>query len=614
VQAGLLLLARTQLDRLGLPGPGVEPILEATGAGRSRAYELRDRILGLLPGLVRPPGRPRLSPPAPPPGDFTATLTREILRFVMDHPGCVHGGPERRCYADTFRHRVLELGRKNPDLDLPAFAEAVGVPAGTIEDWLRPGRTDADESDDESDPTSSPDDESDAKTAMIETVLHAWRGWRGNFSSFYAHVRLHLRLGLSRTLISQILFERGERTPKRRGRRHSDEEALRDAFETFFPGAQWIGDGKKVVITLDGESFAYNFELMVDAFSDAFVGISIRDEEDQEAVVEAFEGGIETTGAAPLAVTLDNRPSNHTESVDVALADTLRIRATQGRGQNKAHVEGGFGLFAQRSPPLSLRTDDRRELGRQVVALVAELFARLMNHRPRTDRGCKTRAELYAEQTVTDEEKDEARRALQERLRKQERARQTREARLDPEVRRILDLAFERLDLLDPERHVRNAIAGYPLNDIVDAIAIFEGKSRRGTLPDGVDARYLLGIVKNLHHVHDADAITDALLRRRLEARDVLLDPLVTTRDVVLKSDHDAALRFFVDHALAAERTLDRQFWIQAAADLIATKSDIDQRQLFRDAARRIHATFAVPTRDRFTTERRLARMIWPLS
>jgi hypothetical protein len=49
--------------------------------------------------------------------------------------------------------------------------------------------------------------------------------------------------------------------------------------------------------------------------------------------------------------------------------------------------------------------------------------------------------------------------------------------------------------LTDPERHVRDAIACYSRDAIVDAIAIFSGKRTAATLPDGVDARYLLGIV-----------------------------------------------------------------------------------------------------------------------
>jgi len=610
--AGLLLAARTRLQELELPRPSVAEVLEATGATRSRSYQVRDDISALLADLVRPPGRPRVER-EPPADDRGGAITREILRFVMDHPGCVCGGSQRRHYHDSFRHRVLELRREHGDLDLAVFAEAVGVPQGTVEDWLRAGRGDRSgvrSAASASQPATGPD----AKVVTVETVLHAWREWHGDFTSFCDHVRQQHRLQLGNSMISQILFAHGERTPARRaGRRSSDEDALRGTFETFFPGAQWVGDGKEIAVILDGERFTYNFELDVDAASGAWVGTSVRDAEDAEAVVEAYQQGIETTGAPPIGLLLDNRPSNHTPEVDEALVDTMRTRATEGRPQNKAHVEGAFGLFTQTAPELALRTDDRRELGRQLVALVVVLFARILNHRPRRDRGGKSRAELY-QQPVTDEQREEARRALRERLRKQERARRTREARLDAGVRQLLDDAFERLQLLDPERHFRGAIACYKVDDIVDGIAIFEGKRSRGTLPDGVDARYLLGIVRNLDHVHLSNSITEALLRRRLEARDIMLQPLVDKRDEILQRETDDPLLSFVDHALDSDRAIDLSFWLQAAADLINSQPDADRPDLFRDAARRIHATFAVPPRDRFAAERVLVRLVWPIS
>jgi hypothetical protein len=92
---------------------------------------------------------------------------------------------------------------------------------------------------------------------------------------------------------------------------------------------------------------------------------------------------------------------------------------------------------------------------------------------------------------VTPEQYEAASAALRDRLRKQELARQTRAARRDPVLAALLDDAFTRLGLLDPERHFRDAIACYPRDAIVDAIAIFSGKRTAGTLPDGVDARYL---------------------------------------------------------------------------------------------------------------------------
>jgi hypothetical protein len=200
-------------------------------------------------------------------------------------------------------------------------------------------------------------------------------------------------------------------------------------------------------------------------------------------------------------------------------------------------------------------------------------------------------------------------------MRKQEIARQTRAARLDPVVRALLDDAFARLDLLDPERHVQGTIACYPRDAIVDAIAIFSGKRERGTLPDGVDARYLLGIVKNLHHQHEADAITDALLRERLAARDRFLEPLVRERDEIIarSTDVGATLVALVARIVVAEREIDRRFWTNAAGTLLAQRPHDERRELARRAARRVHAAFRLATRERDRLARLLLRKLWPL-
>ncbi len=100
--------------------------------------------------------------------------------------------------------------------------------------------------------------------------------------------------------------------------------------------------------------------------------------------------------------------------------------------------------------------------------------------------------------TLPDEQIERARRELRDLAAQQERSRRTLEARRRPEVLTFLDDQFARLRLLDHERHIRIAIAGYPEDAIVDGVFVFDGKRRANALPDGVDARYLLGIVKNV--------------------------------------------------------------------------------------------------------------------
>lgn len=613
ITAGLLLAARGAAAPHRVP-ESVGEILTLTGVSRSRAYEIKDALEAFMQTLARPPGRPRRER-APDSASTTSLheLTLEVLRFITQHPGCVRSGARAR-YADCFRRFVVDLRERHTDVTADEFAAALTLPLGTLEDWMRSAQPVVTE------PTTNADGprvmEHDAKQAQIETVLAAWDTgtWRDDFAGFCVHVRRDLRLELGRTTISNILSAYGVRTPARRGGRSRDEAALRGAFETFFGGAQWVGDGKQVDVLLDGRRYRFNLELVVDAASAAAVGISVRDEEDSAAVVEAFGQGEQTTGEPPLALLLDNRPSNHTAEVDAALDDTMRIRATPFRPENKAHAEGAFGLFAQKVPPIELDTREPREHARTLLQLVATTFWRALNRAPRRDRGGRTRVDLYT-QPVTPEQREAAREALRERMRKQELARETRAARIDPNMRPLLDDAFARLDLLDPERHIRDAIACYPRDIVVDAIAIFAGKRAAGTLPDGVDARYLLGIVKNLHHVHEADFITDALIRERLAARDRFLEPLVRERDEILAAGDDlsATLLTLVDRLVRAERVLDRCVWLDAAAALVAPSPYDERIALAKRAARHIHTAFHLAPRDRDRLERSLLHRLSPL-
>lgn len=610
VTAGLLLAARTIAASCDLAMPSVAQILTAMDVSRSRAYEIRDEVLGLLPTLARPPGRPRAARDTQP-VPALAELRGEALRFVMSHPGCVHLGAGRARYGDSFRLFVLKLRERHGDIALGEFADAILVPLGTIEGWLRdPTSPDADWH--ASDEHAS--DEHDPKLAQIETVLAAWRAWHGDFGPFCDHVRHDHRLDLGNTLIASILFAHGERAPARRNGRSRDEHALRGAFETFFPGAQWVGDGKTLEVSINGELHRVNLELVVDAASDAAVGIAVSAEEDTKAVIDAFDSGVETTGEPPLAMLLDNRPSNHTPEVDAALGDTMRMRSTLGRAQNKAHVEGAFGLFSQKVPPIEIDTREPAALARSLAMIVATTFFCVLNRAPRRDRDGNTRVDLYA-QSVTPAQRQAAKISLRDRIRKQQLARQTRAARLDPTVSALLDDAFERLGLLDPERHLRDAFACYPRDEIIDAIAIFDAKRQHCTLPDGVDARYLLGIARNLHHIHEADAITEALIRERLAARDHFLDSLIRERDAITAAAIDvvSTLDSLVHQLVRAERELDRHFWIDAAANLLATCDEAQRCALAQHAARGIHAAFRTGTRERHRLVRILLRRLWPL-
>jgi hypothetical protein len=625
--AAVLLFARRLCEHYALPHPSASAILTATGTSKSRAYELLIALLDLLPTLLRPSGRPskKAEEMVCASAEFPA-ISKAVMRYVIGHPGCVDNSHEQRAwYSSDFRKFIVDLRDENATLSLETFAVLTDIPLGTLKIWFYVPELPAAGSD----AASVPQDNAATKqlpmvtTKEIETLLNAWITWEGTFSSFVAHTRNNLQLPYKSWAIREILIACGLRQPKGRPKRSfSDESALRKAFDTFFPGAQWVGDGKKVTVNVDDQQMAFNLELNVDAKSGAFVGISVSDAEDGAAVTDSVADGVATTGAAPLAMLLDNRPSNHTTEVNAAIAEhgSQTIPATLQRPQNKAHVEGAFGLFSQTVPPVTLDlSQEPREIARQILKLVCTTWGRAFNHRPRHDNKGRSRVELYDEAAPTPEQVAEARQALEERLKRQHKARATREARQQPEVLEFLDHHFQQLELIDPERRIRLAIAPYPLADISDGIAIFRAKKSAGTLPQGANGRYLLGIVRNICAKREGEYMAEAILATRLELRDRLYADLLAAKQQLcaLTLPVREAISNCVDRAFDTDRSLNRNFWIKTLGEVVLTRSGqvgVERERLYKAAARRIYASFKVSLQQRQEALRCLAECLVPLT
>ncbi len=147
--------------------------------------------------------------------------------------------------------------------------------------------------------------------------------------------------------------------------------------------------------------------------------------------------------------------------------------------------------------------------------------------------------------------------------------------------------------MLDPERHQRVAIAGYPFAAIVDGVAVFAAKRRAQTLPEGVDARYLLGIAKNISSQYEAECIAEEMLRLRREVRDSLIVRLDAERDSLCATgDLPNVVDTCVERALEIPPSLERTFWLEALGDVLRALPDDARDALARRASQRIHANF----------------------
>jgi hypothetical protein len=135
--AGVLLAARQIATSRGLPWSSVDEIIAATNADRASAHEFADALIARLAAFTPPPSPPRGEPaPAPAPApDATrdsqlVAIARAGIRFVVRHPHCARN-------SDRYRRFVLELRKRYADVTTSEFADAIMLPIGTLEDWMR---------------------------------------------------------------------------------------------------------------------------------------------------------------------------------------------------------------------------------------------------------------------------------------------------------------------------------------------------------------------------------------------------------------------------------------------------------------------------------------------
>jgi hypothetical protein len=600
--AGLLLAALPQLARFGFPAPSATAVIDATGAGRTRGYAVRAALNAILPTLQARPGRPLEDRVAP---TDTGAITRATLDYLIAHPGAVTELGSRREYSDGFRAHVLEQLASHPERDRAEFAQAVRVPRATLDDWCA-APADPSPRATRARPAADP-----AVTERIATLIDAWRRWQGGFSAFAAFARTQLAIPWGETRIGKALALHAHRRARGRPGRRPDEKALRGAFLTFFPGAQWTEDGSPITIDWFGQPFTFNVELVVDTDSGAVVGADVRPTENTPAVIAAYKDAVTTTGAPPLALNTDNATENDGPGMAETLGQTLHIHATPGRPQNDCHAEGAFGLFRQVTPPLVVAGETPREAAQAALTLLMTLWMRTLNHRPRTSRSGKTRVQLYTEADPTPEQIAQARTALADIERRHDQAEQTRRLRANPAVRALLDAVFEANTWEDPQRRLKDAIAGYPIDAVIEAIAIFEGKAAVGALPPSVDARYLLGIVRNLADEREGRAIAEVLWRRRLEVQDDALLRLIAERDRTT-GDASAKIRAFTERAIDADSALQRTVWLDATAEAIRREAKEGWKAHFDHVTRLAYAAYRLRSSERLAIVRDVAARLVP--
>ena len=590
IRAGVVVLAFQYLREAGIQTGPISAATAALGVSRSQAYELADRIHENLSTLARPGGRPPPSPKAPEHEDAPYAVACAVRDFLTLHPGAIVSHQKRQAYSDELRRMVVGLrneGGSGHGLSLARFAQASGVPLETLRQWLNtdlsspPTDADAGPVAASTVPLYEAIKSDELPQGVIAQVIELWRRHRGmNLTTFarllYNQHRLEITIGTLREILRL-----GEGQPRSKPKRTKpDAEAIRGQLERFFPGAQWMADGKKLTFRLGDRKFAFNWELAVDSATGALIGFDLSDTEDSASLCCAFDHGVDTTSAPPLALLSDNLPANHSEESRAHLDanNTLDMPSTRYRPENKATVEGSFGLFEQQAPPMEVPDTKPREMARQILALVLTVYCIGRNLVPRKGLGTKSAAQVYQEASPSEEDKAQALQRLTEIKARIENRRQRDNERMDPVAREAIEVAFKEFDMKDPEGHFLRAIAKTGIDAILEAIAVFRVKRQRGQEVEQPE-RYFLGIARNIVERNDERAIYSNLIELRKKARDQLMAPLLQDEQQLC---HNLDLFKYVDEtlerALACDASIDRTFWrrrfLKALTNLPRPKRD----------------------------------------
>jgi hypothetical protein len=363
-----------------------------------------------------------------------------------------------------------------------------------------------------------------------------------------------------------------------------------------------MADGKLIIVQLGQQFFRVNWELAVDADTGALVGFDVSANEDSDALLTAVDMATETLGETPLAVLVDNKPSNLAEVVNDTLDedDVLLMAATVGRPENKSTVEGSFGLFAQTMPKIFLPMTSPETLVHAVVWHVLFAYCAGRNAAPRIGLGGRSAIDAFSEADVSDEERRQARKRLAEINDRIERQRDADRGRTDPVCRQIVARKLIELQLDDPQQHIEDALARCGIDAALEAIAVFTTKRDAHTLPAEFPERYLVGIARNVVQRNEDLAVFDHILEMRLEADDSLLRPLVSDRDMLRDQLDDLAFfRSLLDQVCAASATIDRRFW---SREMLRAFEGLDvqlRRKHQRWLARRIAVAYSIPVAER---------------
>ncbi len=506
----LLLIARhlAKFLRVDIDAP-LTDICEQLQANRTSVYEQADRILGCLQGLAdAQPGRP----PASTTDDTQADLSFEhltvqvrVLDFQIKHPGSVVPQNGRTHYAPAFQRFILTLHDQWQG-PLAAFAAATRVPLDTISDWIHRDRQGILPQQEVKQPLPTPRNASQ----IVRDIAKEWQRWHGATRHFfrYAAEKFH---------ISSPQVERVLRLLGAISRRPRKPFRFRGETHTLAPGNMLVTDGKRIDVNLlaSDQRLHFNWQAIVDQATGCDTAVVVNHEECAAGIAEAFKASVHTTlgGVFPHALLHDGKPCYSEASLVQLIQETgcTMIKASPYKPENKAIIEGAFGLYEQRVGTIQLDDSSKQSLIRSAVHEIIRAYTSATNSVPRIGLDGKSRLAVLDEfcPSLEQQQRDLA---FLERLKADHDRPPRRQP--DPSALVLLDSVFQRLNILDcdPDSSLRRYLASFDTAAIRRAAAVTANKLAQGSLDLRYVHRYLTKLVQSFQDEIDLERADDELL------------------------------------------------------------------------------------------------------
>jgi len=482
----------------------------AVGANRTSVYEQKKRVLARLEELAGArPGRP-CEPEVTPSGEGDATaqqLTIEILEHRLEHPGAMVRHQGRTHYSAGLRRLVLARHDRWTG-SLEAFAAAVRVPLDTLRDWLRRDREAA---------LGEPAAQAPAvavphgASELARQVAEFWQVWEGPTRAFIGQAAG--RFGLSTAQVARLLRVLGCIAPRRK-----KPPRYRGETHPLSPGAMLVTDGKQLDVELTGSRRRThrNWQGIVDQTTGCDTAVVVTAEECAAGAARAHDRSLELLGGAvPKGLLHDNKPCYDDEELrrHVEQCGTTMIPATPGRGENKAILEGAFGLWEQRVGTIRLDDTNTETLITSAVSECVRAYTAATNRVPRVEWDGRSRLDVLREACPS--EKQQRRDALFLRqLKADHDPSRRRLPRPNPVSGPLLDEVFRRLELLDkdPKGALRRHLSVCEPAAIRRAAAIVTAKRASGSIEERYLHRYLAKVIQNQQHELELERAAEELL------------------------------------------------------------------------------------------------------